>query len=413
MNPVTVPGPGGAPTWMPAWARGHGEYAVRELFTRTYGGEPDGVWSAPGRVLIIGEHLDYNAGRTLATATPHRLYVAARVRSDRRLRAVEGQADELPGPQGMWEADMDHLRPGETPGWPLYIAAALWALQERGYDGPGLDIAATSCIPVGGGLAGWAALEAATVMAADALWGLALGSTEEGRTELAQTCFEAQRDFIGSPFGGTDQHTSLRCREGEAISLDFSSPPPTAERFDLPFREYGLGLLVVRTADIYPMADPVFLQRQRECDAAARALGVRWVGQVTDQPDAHDRIAALEDPTLRKRARHIVSEIERVAAVEQELAGTGPAHDRFTAIGLHLYRSHASLETLFEVSTPALNRAVDAAYAAGALGARMFGAGRGGSCLALVRRIEAERTAERIRETLLSAGDPEPSFALV
>ncbi|WP_084077177.1 galactokinase family protein [Demequina sp. NBRC 110057] len=399
--------------WAEPWTRGHGEHQVRELFSATFGGEPAGVWSAPGRVMIIGEHADYNGGATLATATPHRLYVAARPRRDFLVRAVEGQAAQLVGPDGVWEADLSDLEPGAAPGWPTYIAAILWTLRERGYDGPGLDIAATSCLPPGGGLAGWAALEAATVQAADGLWGLALSDTQEGRLELAEVCFEAEQRFIGSPFGGTDQHTALRCRDGEAISLDFSRQPPPATRFPLPFREYGLGLLVVKTADVYPIADPLFLARQAECRAAARALGVRWVGQLAEQDDALARVAALADPVLRRRARHLITEIGRVRGIGQALSGLGPAHERFTEIGRLLYRSHASLELDFDVSTPALNRAVDAAYRSGALGARMFGAGRGGSVLALVRRAEAERTAARIQEDLLAAGDPRPAFVLV
>ncbi|GMA36405.1 hypothetical protein [Demequina litorisediminis] len=108
----------------------------------------------------------------------------------------------------------------------------------------------------GGGLAGWAALEAATAQAADALWGLALADTGAGRLELAEVCYDGELRFVGSPFGGTDQHTALRCRDGEALSLDFSQPrgpgaliPPPAQRFPLPFREYGLGLLIINTAD--------------------------------------------------------------------------------------------------------------------------------------------------------------------
>ncbi|WP_159449168.1 galactokinase family protein [Demequina sp. NBRC 110055] len=399
--------------WMPSWPRGQGELQARELFGRTFGAEPDGVWSAPGRVIIIGEHLDYNAGRTMSAATPHRTFLAARPRSDSRIRIVFDQATALPGTDGVWEGDLDDLAPEGLSGWHAYATGTLWALRERGYDGPGLDMAAATCIPVGAGLSGWGAMEAVTVLAADALWGLSLGGTEAGRLELAEVAYEAQNRYIGTPFGGLDQHTSLRCRDGEAITLSFAELPPPATRYALPFREYGLTLLITRTAHHSPLVDDQFIMRSRECAAAARLLGVDFVGRMAEESDALERVDGIEDGDLRRRARHIVTELRRVRAMEAELASTAPAHDRFTEIGRLMYRSHASLELDFEVSSPAQNRAVDAAYRAGALGSRMFGAGLGGSTITLVRRTDAERTAHRIREALHEAGDADPEFLLV
>lgn len=413
MGCVTAFEPHDGAIWMPSWTRGQGEHQARELFRRTFGSEPAGVWNAPGRVIIIGEHLDYNAGRTLSAATPHRTFLAASMRADSRIRIAFDQAAALPGTDGVWEGDLDDLAPEGLAGWQVYCTGALWALRERGFDGPGLDIAVVTCIPVGAGLSGWGAMEAATVLAADALWGLSLGGTEAGRLELAEVAYEAQNRYVGTPFGGLDQHTSLRCRDGEAITLSFAELPPPATRYVLPFREYGLTLLITRTAHHSPLVDDQFVSRSRECAAAARLLGVEFLGTMAEDPDALDRVATIADGNLRRRARHVVTELRRVRAVESELAGTGPAHDRFTEIGRLMYRSHASLELDFEVSSPAQNRAVDAAYRAGALGARMFGAGLGGSTIALVRRTEAESIAARIRDALHRAGDPDPEFLLV
>lgn len=401
------------PHWIEPWSLAQGELEARALFERTFGHQATGVWSSPGRVILMGEHTDYNAGATLATVTPHRMFVAARARDDGLLRIVEGQSADLTGVDGVWERHLDDLAPEGGGAWHVYAAGVAWALRERGYDGPGLDMAATSCIPVASGLAGASALAAGTAQAIDHLWRLALSGSAEGRIELAEVCYDAQNRYIGFPFGGVDYHTALRCREGDAIALEFSSVPPEASIYPLSFREYGLGLLVTRTAQDQHLSDPSFSARADECRAAADALGVPFIGDIAERADALERLERLEDEVLRRRARHIVTEIRRVRSIAQELSGVGPAHDRFTQIGLEMYRSHASLEVEFAVSSPAQNRAVDAAFSAGALGARMFGVGLGGSTVALVRRAQAEATARAIQDTLTAAGDPVPRFLLV
>jgi galactokinase len=400
------------PEWVDPWTRGQGESRARTLLSQAWGGDADGVWSAPGRVTIIGEHTDYNAGLCLPTVTPHRTYVAARRRDDSVVRIVTEGGSALDGPGDTWEGTLDQIDAESTRGWPAYSAGVLWALRERGFDGPGLDIAICSCVPVNAGLASSGAVECATALAANALWRLALDS-DEAHAELAEACIHAEDAIAGSPSGGLDQHTQLRCREGEALELDFLHHPPLARHLPLYFPDYGLGLLVVdvRTEDRDRTTG--FKARQAECADAAQVLGVPTLRALAGVHDSRIRIEAMRDPVLKARARHVVTEIERVADVCAELAGTGPAHERFVDIGKQLFRSHASLELDYEASSVPLNLAVDTAFRAGALGARLVGAGFGGSALALVRRADADRVAQQIDDAFVAAQWERPRFLMV
>lgn len=400
------------PVWIESWTRGEGESRARSLMEHTWGVEPHGVWSAPGRVPIIGEHTDFNGGLVLPTVTPHRTYVAARLRDDARVRIVSERASRFEGPGAMWEGRLDGITPDSARGWPAYAVGVLWALRERGFDGMGLDLAVTSCVPANAGLSSSGALESAVAQAVNALWRLALDS-DESQAELAEACLHGEETIAQAPTGGMDQHTILRCREGDAVELDFSERPPILRHRPLYFPDYGLGLLVIDARTAGRNRTPGVTQRMAECQAAAAALGVTSLGQITDYNDGRRRIRQLKDPLLRRRARHVLTENERVRSVAAELADPGPAHERFVEIGKQLFRSHASLEVDFEVSSPEQNLAVDVAFHFGALGARMVGAGFGGASIALVRRVEAQATARRIDRAFVEAGRERPHFLMI
>lgn len=397
---------------MEAWTRGEGEARARSLMEHTWGVTASGVWSAPGRVPIIGEHTDYNGGLALLTVTPHRTYVAARLRDDSRVRVVSERAGQFVGPGALWEGDLDGITPHNTAGWPAFALGVIWALRERGFDGGGLDLAITSCVPTNAGLSSSAALEGAVARAVNGMWRLALDSYDS-QPELAEACLHGEEAIAQAPSGGMDQHTVLRCRQGEAVELDFAQRPPILQHRPLYFPDYGLGLLVIdaRTAD--RDRTPGVVERMAQCQAAADALGVSVLGELTDYADGRRRIRALEDQLLRHRARHVLTENERVRRVAAELADTGPAHERFVEIGKQLYQSHASLEVDFETSSPEQNLAVDAAYHFGALGARMVGAGFGGASIALIRRVEAQATARHIDRAFVEAGRERPHFLMI
>lgn len=400
------------PVWMESWSRGEGEKRARRLMDYTWGAQADGVWSAPGRVPIIGEHTDYNGGLALITVTPHRTYVAARLRDDARIRLVSERASQFVGPGTTWEGELDTITPESAKGWPAFALGVIWALRERGYDGTGLDLAVTSCVPTNAGLSSSAALEVAVARAVNALWRLALDS-RDSQVELAEACQYGEAAIALAPSGGMDQYAVVRCQKGEAVELDFSERPPILQDRPLYFPDYGLGLLVMVARSEGRDRTPGVVERMAQCRAAATALGVSSLGEITDFEDGRRRIRQLEDQVLRKRARHVLTENERVRLVSADLADTGPAHERFVAIGQQLYRSHASLEVDFDASSPEQNLAVDAAYHFGALGARMVGAGFGGASIALIRRPQAQATARHIDRAFVESGRERPRFLMI
>ena len=399
-------------TWVEPWTRGQGESRARSLMSDTWNCQADGVWSAPGRVPIIGEHTDYNGGLTLSTVTSHRTYIAARLRDDARVRVISERADSFAGPGNRWEGELDDISSSTAAGWPAYTLGVIWALRERGFDGAGLDLAITSCVPPNAGLSSSGALEGATARAVNALWRLALDS-DESQSELAEACRHGEESIANTPTGGMDQHTILRCREGEAVELDFSERPPALAHRPLYFPDYGLGLLIIDARTAGRDRTPGMNQRLAECRAAAAELGVDSLGEITDFDDGRRRIRKLPNQVLRRRARHVLTENTRTRNVAAELADTAPAHERFMQIGKELFRSHASLEVDFEASSPEQNLAVDAAYHSGALGARMVGTGFGGAAIALVRRAQARDMSERIDRAFVAAGRERPHFLMV
>lgn len=401
--------------WSHAWSEAEGAARAWNLLRDTFGETAEHQSSAPGMVNLIGDHTDYNRGLSLSTVLPHRAYVAAAPRKDSQIRIVFDQGDALPGPGVAWFGDMDDLRPGEVTGWPARPASVFWALQERGFSGHGMSIAVTSCVPRRVGMSSSAALSAAVALMANEIWGLALDTTV-GRVELAEACVEGEAAFVGqpdggAPSGGLDLHAVLRCLPGEALLLDFDHSPPDALHTPMYFPEYGLTLLLIDTLVRPASNHEISAQRRAECAAAAAALGVSSLRELEMLSTPLQTIERLEDPILRKRARHVLHENDRVRLVMSELAGTGPAHERFVAVGKAMYRSHASLDLDFDLSSDVLNATVDAAFEAGALGAHLTGWGRGGAVLALVRRMEVRRVTDAIDATYEERGLPLPHYA--
>jgi galactokinase len=411
MADVTQSARGVEPVWSVAWSPQEGADRARELFRGTFDREAHSVRSAPGRITVIGEHTDYSKGLALATVLDHSTFVAAAPRSDDLIRVVSGQFPHPDGVDPPWQVELAAANPGSLDGWPAYVIGTLWALRERGYVGAGLDIAIEGCVPARAGLSASASLTGAVALAANDVWGLAMDSAA-GRAEFAEACIDAEAQFVGVPTAGLDQHTVLRCTRGEGVRIDFRESPPRAPSHPLYFPDYGLGLLVINTRQLHDRTDGEYARRWGECESACAALGVGSLREVADSPHALRRVDTIEDPVVRKRARHVVTEIERVRLVSAELSGTAPAHERFVHVGKALYRSHASLELDYEVSTPQVDAAVDAAFRAGALGARLVGGGFGGSAMALIRRDLAQRTAEQIAARFDELGYEAPHFLM-
>jgi galactokinase len=346
---------------------GRGAAAVvsaNKLFAARFGGVADGVWLAPGRANLMGEHTDYNDGFVLPFALSQGTAAAAARRDDARL-AVCSVAE--PGADA--EIALDGLAPGQVTGWAAYPAGVAWALRRAGYPVPGACIAVDSDVPAGAGLSSSAALECAIALA---LLGLAGVSVPRG--ELAAIARRAENEFVGVPSGIMDQSASLLCQAGHALLLDCRSLETAQVRFDP--AAAGAALLVINTRARHELTDGSYGGRRAECEEAARLLGVPSLRDVTDVGDT----GRLADPVLRRRARHVVADNQRVLSVAGLLRSGSP----YGEIGRLLTQAHRSLRDDFEISWPEADVAVSQALSAGALGARMIGGGFGGSVLALV-----------------------------
>ena len=397
--------------WAGAATPDEGAVQAANLFRETFGDEPRGVWSAPGRVNIIGEHVDYNGGPCLPIALPHRAFVALSPRSDRTVRLVSTQTREA-----IDVLDLDVIGPKGTPGevtnhWTAYLAGVAWALEQAGYGPlPGFDAALWSCVPLGGGLSSSAALECATAVALDEVCGLGLaGSLEdpndEGRKVLVKAAQAAENQIAGANTGGLDQTASLRCRQGHALALDCRDMSARQVPFDL--SAVGLELLVIDTRAKHSLADGQYGSRRADCEESARILGV---GQLVEVENLDEASAALGDDRLVARTRHVVSEIARTRAFI-ELLDEGPLEGtRLAVAGALLNDSHDSLRDDYEVSCEELDVAVEAARAAGAHGARMTGGGFGGSAIALVSADAVLDIAQAVARAYETRGWETPHF---
>ncbi|WP_068155024.1 galactokinase [Rhodococcus phenolicus] len=361
---------------------------TRTLFAHCFGGSPDGVWCAPGRVNLIGEHVDYADGLCLPMAIEQRTAVAVRRRADGvvRLRSA-GFADT--------DVTVADVAARAVPGWAAYAAGVVWALALP--DFAGADLTVTSDVPVGAGLSSSAALECAVALAVAELCGRDTG--DAGRATLASACTRAENDFVGVPTGSMDQQISLRARAGHALLLDCRTGGIRHVPFDP--AAHDLAVLVIDTAAPHRLVDGQYAQRRRAVEEAARQLGVASLRDVED-------VSALRDPILRRRARHVVTEIGRV----REAVTALDAGD-VRSLGPVLDASHRSLREDFEVSSVELDSAVDAARDAGALGARMVGGGFGGSALALCEAGAVEQISRAVLTAAARRGLPRPRFRTV
>ncbi|MGW0390557.1 galactokinase [Streptomyces sp. NPDC003042] len=340
-------------------------------FRKLYGNPPEGVWAAPGRVNLIGEHTDYNDGFVLPFALAQRTEVAAARRTDGILRFHSADI-----PSGVVTVDLAALDPARPPqgvaGWAGYPAGVVWALVEADLPVSGVDLHVRSDVPAGAGLSSSAALEVATALALADLYGLELT-----RPELAALARRAENTYVGVPCGVMDQMASACATEGHVLHLDTR----TLEQRHIPFdcAASGLRLLVIDTRVRHDLADGAYAERRASCHRAAAALGLPALRDLPYE-ELDPALARLgDDPVGRRRVRHVVTENERVLRVE-ELLRAG----RLRATGPLLTEGHASLRDDYEVSCPELDLAVATANAAGAYGARMTGGGFGGSALALI-----------------------------
>ncbi|MCU1472349.1 galactokinase [Amnibacterium sp.] len=369
------------------------EDAAAGLFRERFGGEPDGLWRAPGRVNLIGEHTDYNDGYVLPFAIDRASRVAVGLRDDRRVRI----ASTFEGGDPV-ETTLDEIAERRFSGWSAYPFGVVWAFGEAGTDLAavrGFDLAVDSDVPVGAGLSSSAAIEMATAVALNDLW--AVGAD---RAALARIGRRAENVAVGAPTGIMDQAASVFGETDAAVFLDCRSL--AVEQVPLGFTAAGLALLVVDTKVEHAHATGGYRDRREACERAAKELGVRALRDVAveDLPGAEQRL----DPVTFRRVKHIVTEDARVL----ESVAALKAHDT-AAFGELMYASHASMRDDFEISVPELDTVVEVARARGAIGARMTGGGFGGSAIALLPADDADALADAVAAAFADRGYREPA----
>ncbi|MFE0252946.1 galactokinase [Streptomyces sp. NPDC059010] len=364
---------------------------VAERFEELYGAAPEGVWAAPGRVNLIGEHTDYNDGFVMPFALPHTAVAAVSRRDDGVLRLHSADVEG-----GVVELRVDDLVPESDRNWTAYPSGVVWALRQAGHAVTGADIHLASTVPAGAGLSSSAALEVVVALALSDLYELGLKGWQ-----LARLCQRAENVYVGAPVGIMDQTASACCQAGHALFLDTRDLSQKQIPFDLAAE--GMRLLVVDTQVKHSHSEGEYGKRRAGCEKGAALLGVDALRDVAydDLDAALDRLG--DDEEVRRLVRHVVTEDQRVERVVA-LLESGETR----AIGPVLTEGHASLRDDFRISCPELDLVVDTALAGGALGARMTGGGFGGSAIVLAEEADVETVTKAVEEAFAAAGFTAP-----
>jgi len=360
---------------------------IEKKFLETFGAEPDLVAAAPGRVNLIGEHIDYSDGFVLPFAIKDRTLVAARIRNDSTVRIASAQRRNK-----IVTVDINQVKPGLKGEWERYALGVLWALGVK----EGVDLLIDGNVPLGAGLSSSAALECSVATAMNHLFDLGFNLEE-----LARLTQKAENQYVGVPCGIMDQSVSLMATQGSALLLDCRDLTTKNIPFDV--ASSGLELLIIDTQAHHALTDGGYAERRASCESVVAKLGITSLRELSMEQLESSR--ALLTETEFVRARHAVSEMKRVLECVVALRNSD-----FEKVGHLINQSHASLRDDYTVSCPELDTAVDAALSAGALGSRMVGGGFGGSAIALIQASKSAETIKVIEKAFSSKGFKAPRF---
>jgi galactokinase len=348
---------------------------------------PDVIASAPGRVNLIGEHIDYSQGFVLPFAISYRTTATLRRRDDQiiRIRSKQRVDDVV-------TTSISELAPGSKGGWERYVLGVIWVLGVK----DGLDIEIDGEVPLGAGLSSSAALECAVALGLNEMFSLGLD-----KKQLALLAQKAENQYVGVPCGIMDQSVSLMAEAGSALLLDCRDLSTTLVPFDLDAS--GLELLIIDTQAHHALVDGEYAKRRQACESACTKLGISSLREI----DLTSLLAKKDQLTEEEfmRAHHAVSEMARTLDAVNILQ-----QKDFVTLGALITQSHRSLRDDYEISCPELNCAVDVSLARGALGARMIGGGFGGSAMALAEQGQIQDIKSAIAAAFQSAGYAEPRF---
>ena len=360
---------------------------IEKKFLEIFGNEPDLVAAAPGRVNLIGEHIDYSDGFVLPFAIKDRTLVAARKRDDSTIRIASMQRRNK-----VVTVDINRVKPGLKGEWERYALGVVWSMGVK----TGVDLLIDGHVPLGAGLSSSAALECSVATAMNHLFGL--GFTLE---ELARLTQKAENQYVGVPCGIMDQSVSLMATQGSALLLDCRDLNTKNIPFDV--AASGLELLIIDTQAHHALTDGGYAERRASCEAVVAKLAIASLRELSMEQLEASR--SLLTDTEYLRARHAVTEMKRVLDCVDALTSSD-----FVRVGQLLNQSHASLRDDYAVSCPELDTAVDAALSAGALGSRMVGGGFGGSAIALIQAVKTTETIKMIEKAFSDRGFKAPRF---
>jgi len=345
--------------------------SIEEKFLEIFGEEPDLIAAAPGRVNLIGEHIDYSEGFVLPFAIKDRTTAAIRKRDDSVVRIASAQRRSK-----IVTVDINNVKPGLKGEWERYALAVLWSMGVK----TGVDLLIDGHVPLGAGLSSSAALECSVATAVNHLFDM--GFSLEDLARLTQ---KAENQYVGVPCGIMDQSVSLMATIGSALLLGCRDLSTRNIPFDV--ASSGLELLIIDTQAHHALTDGGYAERRASCESVAAKLGIKSMRELTMPAleSAKDQLTQVEFI----RARHAVTEMKRVLDCVEALSEAN-----FEKVGELINQSHISLRDDYTVSCPELDTAVSASLAAGALGSRMVGGGFGGSAIAL---IDAAKTSETIK----------------
>lgn len=360
---------------------------ITELFAKGFGYPPEVVASAPGRVNLIGEHIDYSEGFVLPFAIDAVTKCAIAKRDDEKIRIISAQKKNE-----VIESNLEAIAAKEGSAWSRYIYGVIWAMEIE----TGLDIYIDGKVPLGAGLSSSAALECSVATALNHLFQL-----EKTLPELARLTQRAENDYVGVPCGIMDQSISLMARAGYGLLLDCQDLSTRHIKID--FASSSLRLLIIDTQAHHALTDGGYAKRRESCEEVVKIFSIPSLRQLSmESLLAHK--TKLSDIQF-KRARHGVGEMVRVLDAVKALEA-----EDFEALGQLLNQSHNSLRDDYEVSCPELDLAVDTALSSGALGARMVGGGFGGSAIALIKESDAGVVSLAIEKAFAKSGFKAPRF---
>jgi galactokinase len=360
---------------------------IEKKFLETFGVEPDLVAAAPGRVNLIGEHIDYSDGFVLPFAIKDRTLVAARKRNDSTVRIASAQRRNK-----IVTVDISKVKPGLKGEWERYALGVLWALGVK----EGVDLLIDGHVPLGAGLSSSAALECSVATAMNHLFDLGFNLEE-----LARLTQKAENQYVGVPCGIMDQSVSLMATQGSALLLDCRDLSTKNIPFDV--ASSGLELLIIDTQAHHALTDGGYAERRASCESVVAKLGITSLRELSMEQLENSRGLLTETEFIR--ARHAVTEMKRVLECVDALSKS-----EFEKVGELINQSHASLRDDYTVSCPELDTAVEAALAAGALGSRMVGGGFGGSAIALIQASKTTETIKAVEKAFASKGFKAPRF---